>query len=73
MPLQSDAERIADLEVQIAHQAKILDELNEIVRAQWAEIDKLTRTATHLADRLLTVEEGARKSGPGNEPPPPHY
>ncbi|MBG53306.1 MAG: SlyX family protein [Alphaproteobacteria bacterium] len=69
----STEDRIADLEVQLAHHAHIIDELHEMVKKQWAEIDKLTRTATFLADRLHTVEDGARKTSPGDEPPPPHY
>lgn len=70
---KSHEDRIADLEVQLAHQAMTIEELNEMVKKQWAEIDKLTRTATFLADRLHTVEDGARKTSPGEEPPPPHY
>ncbi len=64
---------IADLEIQVAHQTKLLDELNEIVRKQWDEIDKLTRSVTHLADRLLNIEEANKKGTPSEEPPPPHY
>ncbi len=66
-------EKLADLEIQLAHQAKHLEELNEIVRTQWAEIDKLTRSVTLLADRLVNVEDEGKKGAPGEEPPPPHY
>ncbi len=64
---------IADMEVQMAHQARQLDELNETVRAQWDEIDKLTRSVTHIAERLLGVEGGEQKNRPGEDPAPPHY
>ncbi len=73
MPSSNDANKLADLEVQLAHQTKHLDELNEIVRTQWAEIDKLTRSVTHLAERLLNIEAASKKGAPGEEPPPPHY
>jgi len=70
----SDQNRaIADLEVQMAHQAKQLDELNEIVRKQWDEIDRLTRSLTHVAERLLGIETGDQKNQPGEDPAPPHY
>lgn len=68
-----ESTRIGDLEVQVAHQTRLLDELNEIVRAQWTEIDKLTRSVTLLADRLVSIEASNKKGTPGEDPPPPHY
>jgi len=73
MSSPENSEKLANLEIQLAHQAKHLDELNEIVRAQWTEIDKLTRSVTLLSDRLRNVEDEGKKSEPGQEPPPPHY
>jgi SlyX protein len=73
MTTSSDQKTIADLEVQLAHQAKLLEELNEIVRNQWDEIDKLTRSVTHIAERLMGMEVSADKGRAGDEPPPPHY
>lgn len=73
MNSSNESSQIGDLEVQLAHQTKLLDELNETVRAQWTEIDKLTRSVTLLADRLLNVEAANKKGTPGEEPPPPHY
>lgn len=73
MTPSNENSQIGDLEVQLAHQTKLLDELNETVRAQWTEIDKLTRSVTLLADRLLNVEAANKKATPGEEPPPPHY
>lgn len=73
MTSPDESNKIGDLEVQLAHQTKLLDELNEIVRAQWTEIDKLTRSVTLLADRLLNIEDANKKGTPGEEPPPPHY
>jgi SlyX protein len=73
MSSSENNEKLADLEIQLAHQSKLLEELNEIVRAQWAEIDKLTRSVTVLANRLVNVEDEGKKGTPGDEPPPPHY
>ncbi len=66
-------ERLADLEMQVAHQTKLLDELNETVREQWTEIDKLTKSVTLLVDRIQNIEATSKKGPPGEEPPPPHY
>lgn len=73
MTSSDEPEKIGDLEVQLAHQTKLLDDLNETVRAQWTEIDKLTRSLTLLADRVLNIEASSKKGIPGEEPPPPHY
>ncbi|MCE7999579.1 MAG: SlyX family protein [Rhodobiaceae bacterium] len=73
MTPSDESNRIGDLEVQVAHQTRLLDELNEIVRAQWTEIDKLTRSVTLLADRLVSIEANNKKGTAGEEPPPPHY
>ncbi|MEQ9520665.1 MAG: SlyX family protein [Parvibaculum sp.] len=69
----SNEDRIADLEVQLAHQAHTIDELHEMVKQQWAEIDKLIRTATLLADHMRSAGDSSSKTSPGDEPPPPHY
>ena len=68
-----DEERIADLEIQVAHQARQLDDLNEIVERQWREIEKLTRSVSRLVERLQALEVSAESGPPGEEPPPPHY
>jgi len=73
MSTQDKPSTVADLEVQLAHQAKLLEELNETVRKQWDEIDKLTRSVTHIAERLMGMEVSADKGRAGDEPPPPHY
>lgn len=70
---EDNADRLTELETLVAHQAKTIDELNQTVRDQWAEIDKLTRSLTLIADKLFALEETARKGPPGSEPPPPHY
>ena len=61
-------ERIAVLEEQVAHQSRAVELLDEVVRAQWTEIERLAREVRRLEDRL----EAAREDAP-NERPPPHY
>ncbi len=67
-PLES---RIIDLETQIAHQTRMVEELNEVVTAQAALIDRLQRRLDTLVDG---VEELGELVNPGHPVTrPPHY
>jgi SlyX protein len=68
----TDADRIDALETRIAHQDRVIEDLNQTIIAQWKQIDLLTRRVTRLGDRLEAVKE-ASEQGPQREPPPPHY
>ena len=65
-------DRVDALEIRAAHHERSLDELNEVVLAQWREIDRLTRLVLRLEDRLAEAEARAPRSN-AVEPPPPHY
>jgi SlyX protein len=64
-------ERIETLEARIAHQDRIIDDLNTTVTDQWKQIEALTKQIARMADRLQSVEESVPVSG-GSEKPP-HY
>ena len=64
--------RIDALEVRIAYQDRIIEDLNASVTEQWRQIDDLTKQVARMADRLQQVEQNAPSSGEP-EPPPPHY
>ncbi|MCB5176148.1 SlyX family protein [Microvirga lenta] len=65
-------ERIDRLEIRIAYQDEIIEDLNKTVLAQWKQIDLLTRRIAALTDRIQEAEHKA--GGPSApEPPPPHY
>jgi SlyX protein len=68
----TDAERLDALEMRIAYQDEIIEDLNKTVVAQWKEIERLTREFAMLSDRMARAEEGVG-SDPADEPPPPHY
>jgi SlyX protein len=61
--------RIEDLEVRIAHQERMIADLNAIVTEQWRKIDLMERQLRELRDEM----RNAVPQRDGEEPPPPHY
>jgi SlyX protein len=66
------ASRIVALEVRVAHQDRVIEDLNALVTEQWKQIDALAKQVERMTDRLQRVEENAPSSDTP-EPPPPHY
>jgi len=66
------AARIVALEVRVAHQDRVIEELNALVTEQWKQIDALAKQAERMADRLRRVEDNV-PAPDAPEPPPPHY
>ena len=63
---------IEALEVRIAYQDQVIEDLNQTVIAQWKQIESLRRQFAEVLDRVQEVEDNA--GGPAApEPPPPHY
>ncbi len=70
--LAAMADRIDTLEVKIAYQDEIIEDLNTAIVAQWSKLDHLQRLVESLQDRLKDLQD--RTPGePQDEPPPPHY
>lgn len=63
-------QRLADLEIQIAHQSQTIDALNEAVVKQWKDIDRLNRLVKVLNEQLMSLEDDAM---PHKATRPPHY
>jgi SlyX protein len=68
----TDTSRLDALEMRIAHQDEVIEDLNKAITAQWKEVDRLTREIVNLNDRLASAEV-ALGPEPGSEPPPPHW
>jgi SlyX protein len=66
---ESHASRLDALEIRIAHQDKSIDELNDVIAAQWRKIDMLERRLAQLREEIQNI--GSTREAP--EPPPPHY
>lgn len=63
----SQSERIHDLEERLAHQDKLLAELDDVVRVFSNRVERLERHITELQDSV-----GSQEIGPADEKPP-HY
>ena len=66
------ASRIVALEVRVAHQDRVIEDLNALVTEQWKQIDALAKQVERMTDRLQRVEENSPSSD-APDPPPPHY
>ncbi len=75
-------EKLADMEVLIAHQDKQIQDLNEVVTRQWKEIDGLKKYMQLTKSKLQELEnnmgeisqiDGASVSDIAAAEKPPHY
>lgn len=62
-------QRLIDIEMAIAHQDKIIEDLNQVVILQGKQIDNLLRQNQYL----LSVLENDTVKPQNEEVPPPHY
>lgn len=69
MTSSETSSRLDALEATVAHQEKMLGELNEVVTSQWRKIDMLQRLVLQLREEIQNVTP--QRDAP--EPPPPHY
>ncbi|MFT3973173.1 MAG: SlyX family protein [Amaricoccus sp.] len=66
-----DTDRLTELEIALAHQERLAEELSDIVRTQAERLDRLERTLALLARRLAAAEDGPE--APAANAPPPHW
>ena len=66
-------DRLADLESRYAHTELVLQELSDVTREQWEEIDRLKRQVEHLKDRIAELERGNGGMPQLEDQKPPHY
>lgn len=64
--------RLDALEIRVAYQDQILEDLNETITSQWKQIDLLTRRLAKLTDEFAEAQAQTDRP-PTIEPPPPHY
>ena len=66
------ADRFEDLEVRIAYQDQMLNELNDVVTRQQATITRLEQRYELLLERVRSLGDRDTAVPPGDEKPP-HY
>jgi len=64
--------RVEALEVRVAYQDQVIEDLNKLVTEQWKQIEGLTKQVERMQDRLQQAEDNARGAAPPDAPPP-HY
>ncbi len=65
-------DRLAELETRVAFQEQAIQELNDVVTRQQAEIDRLAQGYETLKRQLLELAPSL-VADPAEERPPPHY
>lgn len=70
MSVSEQHSHIAELELRIAQQERVIADLNEMVVAQWKKLDAFERRLGELRDEF---DEASALRRDGLEPPPPHY
>jgi SlyX protein len=63
------ASRLDTLEARFAQQEKVIADLNEVITAQWKQIDALGRQILQLREEYQNLDIPRDRL----EPPPPHY
>lgn len=64
-------ERLTELEIKMAYQEDLLQELNRIVALQQRELTRLGQTCQFLHEQVNNLQ--LEKRDDAMDPPPPHY
>lgn len=66
-------QRITQLEEQVAHLTRVVDDLSDIIARRETEIDKLTRRMAMLMEREAQREVDDGGTAPIGDQRPPHW
>ncbi len=64
--------RLTDLEIQVTHQERLIEELNGVVFEQQQQIERLSVELELLKRQVLSLAPSDTRL-PSEEEPPPHY
>lgn len=70
--MSTNEDRIAALEMALAHQDRVIEDLNAVILDQARRVERLERQAKLLADRLFAAEADL-PGGRSEDRPPPHW
>ncbi|MFK7737176.1 MAG: SlyX family protein [Pirellulaceae bacterium] len=66
--------RVEELEIALAHQQRLCEQLNEVVTSQTEELMKLTKLLPALQSQVQELKASARGQGTASiDEKPPHY
>jgi SlyX protein len=70
--IEATEARLDTLETRVAHQDRMIEDLNSTITDQWKQIEALSRQVKRLDAQLQDVRDSGGSPGE-QEPPPPHY
>lgn len=65
-------QRLIDIEVKLAHHEQALEEVNQVLTNQQAQLSRLEQVCESLVERFRSISE-APASDERDEQRPPHY
>ena len=65
-------DRTTELEIALAHQERLTDELNDVLRSQSERLDRVERRLAATIERVSALEAGGPPVAP-TEGRPPHW
>ncbi|MCO8124863.1 SlyX family protein [Stieleria sp. TO1_6] len=71
--MKTDAEKICDLEIALAHLQRQYDLLNEVVTAQSIQLDRLQKRITKWEQTVETLKNKGESFDDPLSEKPPHY
>lgn len=69
----NDIERITELEIQLAHATRVVEELSDIIAKQADRLDLAERRIQMLMERAAEQEAQSLSGEVVGNQPPPHY
>lgn len=69
----TEPDRLTALEMALAHQERLIEDLNGVVREQADRLDRLQAQLRHLAGRLAEAEAALPDAAGEANVPPPHW
>ena len=64
-----EKDRLTEVEIKLAEQERLVDELSAVLAEQWKTIDQMDKKLTALTKRFLELEEQSQPDIPVTQPP----
>lgn len=68
--MEDASDRLTTLEMRVAEQDRVIEELSGEIAEQWKAIERFRRQAERLAERFVSLEEALPAPAAA---PPPHW